>query len=128
MAADVARPPVRLVKTIGDAAMLVAPEPVPLLRASLGLIATAEGEGEGFPQLHAGIAHGPALQRYGDWYGPTVNVAARLTARARPSSLLATEAVRELAGDGEFSWTEAGRKRIKGLKQPIPVWRCRPAQ
>jgi hypothetical protein len=39
-----------------------------------------------------------------------------------------TKWVRELAGDDGFSWTEVGRKRIKGLKQPIPVWRCRPAQ
>jgi adenylate cyclase len=127
LAAEAANPPVRLVKTIGDAAMLVAPEPAPLLRASLALMDAAEAEGERFPQLHAGVAHGPALQRYGDWYGPTVNVAARLTARARASSVLTTEAVRELAGDG-FSWSEAGRKRIKGLKEPIPVWRCRPAE
>jgi adenylate cyclase len=128
LAADVASPPVRLVKTIGDAAMLVAPEPAPLLRSSLALMDAAEAEGEGFPQLHAGVAHGPALQRYGDWYGPTVNVAARLTARARASSVLTTEAVRQLAGDEGFSWSEAGRKRIKGLKEPIAVWRCRPAE
>ena len=42
--------------------------------------------------------------------------------------MLTTDAVRELAGDEGFSWTEAGRKRIKGLKEPIPVWRCRPAR
>ena len=128
LAAEAASPPVRLVKTIGDAAMLVAPDPAPLLRTSLALMDAAEGEGEGFPQLHAGVAHGPALQRYGDWYGPTVNVAARLTARARASSVLTTDAVRTLAGDDGFSWSEAGRKRLKGLKEPIPVWRCRPAE
>ena len=54
LAAEVASPPVRLVKTIGDAAMLVAPEPAPLLRTSLALMDAAEAEGEGFPQLHAG--------------------------------------------------------------------------
>jgi adenylate cyclase len=128
LAAGVAQAPVRLVKTIGDAAMLVAPEPAALLRASFALIDLADAEGEGFPQLHSGVAHGPALQRYGDWYGPAVNVAARLVARARPSSVLATEAVRALAGDDGFAWSEAGRKRIKGISEPIPVWRCRPAE
>jgi adenylate cyclase len=78
--------------------------------------------------LHAGVAHGPALQRYGDYYGPVVNLAARLVARARPTSVLATAAVRELAGDEGFAWSEAGRKRIKGVKEPVAVWRCRPAE
>src|SRR5918998_5973475 len=49
LAAEVAEPPVRLVKTIGDAVMLVAPEPAPLLHASLGLMEAAEREGEHFP-------------------------------------------------------------------------------
>jgi adenylate cyclase len=127
LAADVADPPVRLVKTIGDAAMLVAPEPAPLLRAAFALIDAAHDEGETFPQLHAGVAHGPALQRYGDYYGPVVNLAARLVARARASSVLATATVRERAGDEGFAWSQAGRKRIKGMSEPVPVWRCRPA-
>jgi adenylate cyclase len=128
LAAGVAQAPVRLVKTIGDAAMLVAPEPAPLLRASFALIDAASEEGEAFPQLHVGVAHGPALQRYGDWYGSAVNTAARLVARARPSSVLATAPVRELAGDEGFVWSPAGRKRIKGMSEPVPVWRCRPAE
>ena len=67
LAVDVAVPPVRLVKTIGDAAMLVAPEPAPLLEAMLALMEAADAEGEQFPQLHAGAAHGPALRRWGDY-------------------------------------------------------------
>jgi adenylate cyclase len=128
LAAGVAQPPVRLVKTVGDAAMLVAPEPAPVLRASLALFDAAQAEGEAFPQLHAAVAHGAALQRYGDWYGPAVNLAARLVARARPSSVLATDAARQLAGDDGFAWSPAGRKRIKGVKEPVVVWRCRPAE
>ena len=54
MAASVAEPPVRLVKTIGDAAMLVSPEPGPLVDATLALVAAAEEEGDTFPQLRAG--------------------------------------------------------------------------
>ena len=38
---------------------------------------------EGLPAIRAGIAYGPAVNRWGDWYGSTVNVASRLTERAR---------------------------------------------
>ena len=51
----------RLVKTIGDAAMLASPEPEPLLDAALALIDAAEAEGGDFPQLRAGAALGLAL-------------------------------------------------------------------
>jgi adenylate cyclase len=127
LAAEVAEPPVRLVKTIGDAVMFVAPEPAPLLDTALGLMEAAEREGEHFPALHAGAAHGPALRRWGDYYGGPVNLAARLTERARPASLITDSAVRERAGDAGFLWSEAGAKRLKGMTEPAAVWRCRRA-
>ncbi len=68
IAADIARAPVRLVKTIGDAAMLTSPDPQALLDSALALIAAADSEGEDFPQLRAGAALGAALPRAGDWY------------------------------------------------------------
>jgi adenylate cyclase len=127
IAADVAQPPVRLVKTIGDAVMLVAPEPAPLLNAALGLMEAAGAEGEEFPAVHAGAAHGQALRRWGDYYGGPVNLAARLTERARPSSLITDAVLRERAGDDGFAWSQAGVKRLKGMSEPTSVWRCRRA-
>jgi adenylate cyclase len=125
LAADVVEPPVRLIKTTGDAVMFVAPEPAPLLDVALGLMEAADAEGEQFPSLHAGAAHGQALRRWGDYYGEPVNLAARLTERARPSSLITDKAVRERAGDGAFAWSEAGLKKLKGISEPMPVYRCR---
>jgi adenylate cyclase len=127
LAADVVEPPVRLVKTIGDAVMLVAPEPAPLLDAVLRLMEAAEAEGEQFPSLHAGAAHGQALRRWGDYYGEPVNLAARLTERARPTALITDKAVRDRAGDEGLSWSEAGLKKLKGISEPMPVYRCRRA-
>ena len=95
LAGDVAEPPVRLVKTIGDAAMLASPEPEPLLGATLRLIDAADAEGEDFPQLRAGAAMGQALPRAGDWFGRPVNLASRITSVARPGSLLVERALRE---------------------------------
>ena len=125
LAADVAEPPVRLVKTLGDAVMFVAPEPAPLLDAAFGLMEVAAGEGESFPEVHAGAAHGMAVRRWGDYYGGPVNLAARLAERARPGALLTDGAVRELAGDTAFAWSSARAKRLKGMSEPTPVWRCR---
>jgi adenylate cyclase len=127
LAAGVAEPPVRLIKTIGDAVMFVAPEPAPLLDTALGLMEAAEREGDQFPSLHAGAAHGPALRRWGDYYGGPVNLAARLTERARPGALIADGSVRERAGDDGFAWSDAGLKKLKGVSEPLPVWRCRRA-
>jgi adenylate cyclase len=127
LAAHAAEPPVRLVKTIGDAVMFVAPEPEPLLDTALRLMEASEREGEQFPALHAGAAHGPALRRWGDYYGGPVNLAARLTERARAGALIADGNVRERAGDGAFAWSDAGLKKLKGVSEPLPVWRCRRA-
>ena len=85
------RSPVRLVKTIGDAVMLVSREPDPLLGVALDLVDAAGAEGDEFPELRAGTALGPGLPRGGDWYGRPVNLASRVTGVARPSSVLATE-------------------------------------
>ncbi|MEA2471797.1 MAG: adenylate cyclase, partial [Thermoleophilaceae bacterium] len=110
LAADLAEPPVRLVKTIGDAAMLVSPEgsTEALVRVTLDLIRAVEGEGEDFPMLRAGVARGEAIGRGGDWYGRPVNVASRLTGVARPGSVLTTESVHDETEDA-FTWSFAGK-------------------
>jgi len=126
MANAVAEPPVRLVKTLGDAAMLVSAEPAPLIEAMLGLIAAAEAEGEQFPWLRAGLASGPTLPRSGDYYGRPVNLASRITAVARPGSVLVDAATRE-ATDGSFAYSFAGERRLKGIDSRVRLFRVRPA-
>ena len=118
------QPPVRLVKTIGDAAMLVATEPDPLLDAVLGLVDDSAEDPEGL-LLRGGIAAGEALQRAGDWYGRPVNLASRLTAFARRGSVVATGEVRE-AARGEYQWSFAGNRRFKGVGGEVAVYRVRP--
>ena len=102
--------------------MLVSPEPDALVDGALRLVEGSDGQ-EGLPAIRAGIAYGPAVNRWGDWYGSTVNVASRLTGRARPSSVLATEAVRDAAGG--FEWSFAGDKKLKGLSVPLKTYRAR---
>jgi adenylate cyclase len=124
LARDVARPPVRLVKLIGDAVMLVSPDPAPLLDAVLALVDAAAAEGEGFPQLRAGVALGAARERDGDVYGHAVNVASRLTAIARPGSVLADEHVHDALGE-RVAWSFAGERRVRGLADDVRLFRAR---
>ena len=124
LASDVVEQPVRVVKQIGDAIMLVSPDAAAAVATCLELIERAEGE-DGFPPLRAGVAYGSAVNRWGDWFGSTVNVASRLTARARPGAVLASEAVKEQAGDDAFAWSSAGEKKLKGLNKPLMTYRPR---
>jgi adenylate cyclase len=124
LATEVVEPPVRLVKTIGDAAMLASPEPEPVLAAALGLIDAADAEGEYFPQLRAGAALGQALPRAGDWFGRPVNLASRITAVARPGSLLVERELREAVA-ADYRWSFAGERRLKGIRGGVPLYRAR---
>src|SRR3954471_18078137 len=117
--------PVRLVKTIGDAVMLVSPDLEPLVHTVLELVEAADAEGEEFPQLRAGVASGDALSRAGDWYGQPVNLASRITGRARPGSVLVTTEVRDATGEDGLNYSFAGDKRLKGVRDPLPLFRVR---
>jgi adenylate cyclase len=123
LAASVTEAPVRLIKTIGDAAMFVSPDPGALVRVALALVEAFEQEE--LPSLRAGIAYGPASVRAGDFYGKSVNLASRVTGIARPGSVLCTEEVRYAAQDG-FEWSSAGRHKLKGVSRPTALYRARP--
>jgi adenylate cyclase len=125
VARDVATPPVRFIKTIGDAAMFVCTKPAPLLDAVLKLVDITDSDND-FPRLRAGIASGSAVSRAGDWFGSPVNTASRVTAAARPGTVLAAESVREELGDNAgFSWSFAGARRLKGIKDEVKLFRAR---
>ncbi len=124
---DVTVAPVRFVKTIGDEVMLVSPEPEPILDVVLKLVDATEGD-EAMPQLRVGVATGMAVSRAGDWFGSPVNLAARVTGAARPGSVLVSEATREAIGDDEvFTWSFAGRHRLKGIRPDVNLFRARRA-
>ena len=123
LAAMVAEPPVRLVKTIGDAAMLVSREAGPLVETALRLIDAVQAAD--LPAVRAGIALGQTTFRAGDFYGHAVNLASRITGVARPGSVLCDEAVHDAAGE-DFDWSFAGRHRLKGIGESVPLYRARP--
>jgi adenylate cyclase len=128
LASEAARPPVRLVKMIGDAAMFASRESEPVVEAVVTLVESV-GEEE-LPPLRAGIARGQALGRSGDWYGRPVNLAARLTTFARPDSVVVDQAVKDAVAqeDGRLlDFSFAGKRKFKGIEGEVPVHRVRRA-
>jgi adenylate cyclase len=123
MATAVAEPPVRLVKTIGDAAMLVSSEAEAMTEAALRLVEASEEEGEEFPRLRAGLARGLAVAQTGDYYGPPVNLASRITGIAKPGSVLADTETKTAADAFEYSY--AGERRLKGFDSRVKLYRVR---
>jgi adenylate cyclase len=125
LARDVAVPPVRFIKTIGDEVMLVSSDSVALLEAVMDLVDATDRDND-FPSLRAGLATGMAVSRAGDWFGSPVNLASRVTGAARPGSILVSESTRDAIGDDErFTWSYAGARHLKGIKLDVRLFRAR---
>ncbi|OMB90189.1 cyclase [Mycobacterium colombiense] len=125
LARDMTVPPVRFIKTIGDAVMFVCPDPLPLLDVIVKLVEAVDTDND-FPRLRAGLASGMAVSRAGDWFGSPVNVASRVTNVARPGTVLVADSVWDVIGDrGGFSGSFAGARRLKGIKSEVKLFRVR---
>lgn len=125
MTTSIVQPPVRLVKMIGDAAMLVGPDAGALLDATMSLVESVQSAEE-LPSMRAGVAFGEALGRAGDWYGRPVNLASRITGYARPDSVLVTTETCDAVGDRDgFRFSRAGWRRFKGISGEIELHRAR---
>ncbi len=78
----------RVIKNIGDEVLFVADDVAATVDVALAMAARGEDEHDDFPAVRAGVAHGDVVSRLGDVFGPTVNVASRLTSVARPGAVL----------------------------------------
>jgi adenylate cyclase len=100
------------VKSIGDGLMLRCNQPAAAVGLGLNVIAVM-GQA-GLPPVRIGIHTGPALRSEGDWYGRTVNVAARLCSVAPPGQVLVSEATRAAAGP--IPSVEFGERELHWLR------------
>jgi adenylate cyclase len=112
-----------LVKTIGDAVMLVAPSPGQGLDAVRRLF-EATYDRDGFPEPRAGIHHGPVVERGGDYFGSTVNLAARVTSRAGSGQALITAPVLAVVQgvDVELDVVPFGSHQLRNILDPVELW------
>ncbi|MCH1868023.1 adenylate/guanylate cyclase domain-containing protein [Nocardioides sp. CFH 31398] len=119
-ALDVAGGRVRVVKSIGDAVMVVGPTPSEVASVLLGLHEAAEREG--LPPVRAAMAHGEVLQSAGDVLGRPVNLAARLTPHAEPGALVCDAAARDGLVDDGWDLAPGGSAGLRGIEQPQQWW------
>ena len=103
----------QVIKTIGDEVLFTVPEPV--AAAELALRLQEQAAAAELPPLRIGLAFGPVLARYGDVYGPVVNIASRLTGLARPGTVLLDQRLaEELADDPAWSIRRLRPASVRG--------------
>ncbi len=78
----------RVIKTIGDEILLTADDAHAAAAIAVALVGRGLDEDDPFPAVRAGLSFGPVVSRLGDVFGPTVNIAARLTSVARPGTVV----------------------------------------
>jgi adenylate cyclase len=107
---------VRIVKHIGDEIMFTAVDPAAACRVALQL---RDESGATTARPRGGIAHGEVITRHGDYFGPIVNLASRLTDEAIPGEILVPRSMQDVIVD--FAFEPAGRRVLKGFEEPVAV-------
>jgi adenylate cyclase len=114
----------RVVKTIGDEVMFVNDDIGDGCRTALEL-ARRYRDDEALSDVRVGLAFGPVLERDGDVYGGTVNLASRIVSVAYPGSVVISNELHAAAsGDPEFTFTSLRTHYLKDIGR-VTLWRMR---
>lgn len=114
-----------VVKLLGDGVMFRFDDAMAAITCSLQVV--DEAEGHGLPPARVGMHAGPVVFRDGDYFGRTVNIAARITDYARPKEVLVSGAVRSELPEDMLELVEIGPVALKGVSELIPLYAVRPA-
>jgi adenylate cyclase len=107
------------VKWLGDGVMFYFPNPRDGVSASLDMV---EGvAAEALPPARVGIHAGPVVFQEGDYFGRTVNIAARISEYARPGEVLASQEVVDAADLDGVVFTAIGPIELKGVSKPLTL-------
>ena len=109
----------RLVKFIGDAVMWVSPTPELLVQTAADIVGDPRTHEAGL-RVRAGLSYGEVLAISGDYFGDSVNMAARLVGAAAPGQILASIDVRNHLPD----WTAIPQEplTLKGFDDPVMAY------
>jgi adenylate cyclase len=113
------------VKWLGDGVMFYFRAPPAGVLAALEMVA---GVGrQGLPPAHVGIHAGPVIFQDGDYFGRTVNLAARIAEYARPNEVLVSQEVIDAADGAPVTFTDIGPVELKGVPGPLRLYTARHA-
>jgi adenylate cyclase len=113
------------VKWLGDGVMIHHREPAGAVLSALGLVAQLPEAG--LPPAHVGVAAGPVVVQGGDYFGRTVNLAARIAAYASAGQVLVSGSVAESAPPPGVRFVEQGELPLKGFAHPVRLLEARRA-
>jgi adenylate cyclase len=111
------------VKWLGDGVMVHYRTPAGAVRSALELVEQLPEAG--LPPAHVGVAAGPVVVQGGDYFGRTVNLAARIAARAGAGQVLASQGVAEPAPPAGVRFLELGELELKGFADPVRLLEAR---
>ena len=107
------------VKWLGDGVMFYFREPAAAVPAALDMVEVVGRHG--LPPAHVGIHAGPVVFQEGDYFGRTVNLAARIAEYARPGEVLVSQEVVDAADGGPVRFAEIGPVELKGVPGTLRV-------
>jgi class 3 adenylate cyclase len=113
------------VKWLGDGVMVHFREPAGAVLSALDLVGRLPAAG--LPPAHAGIAAGPVVVQGGDYFGRTVNLAARIAVQAGAGQVLVSDSVTKPAPPQDVTFVEVGEVRLKGITRPVRLLEARRA-
>jgi adenylate cyclase len=113
------------VKWLGDGVMVWFREPAGAVLAALAMV--EELPAAGLPPVHVGLAAGPVVVQGGDYFGRTVNLAARIAASANAGRVLVSERVVQGAPPQGVTFVELGLVQLEGIAQPVRLLEARRA-
>jgi adenylate cyclase len=108
------------VKWLGDGVMVYFPDPGSAALAALDMVDGVVASG--LPPAHVGLHVGPVLSQAGDYFGETVNLAARIAEYARPGEVLVTQQVVDVSADGGATFTQIGPVELKGISGAVALY------
>jgi adenylate cyclase len=101
--------------------MFLFKSPTAGMMAALEMVGAAPGAG--LPPTHIGIHAGPIVSQDGDVFGRTVNIAARIAARAGAGEVLTSTETVELVEDVRLRFVRVGPVSLKGIARPVTLYR-----
>jgi adenylate cyclase len=116
----------RVIKMIGDEVMFAHDDCDSALVIALSL-AEAYHDDESLSDVRVGLAYGPVLEREGDLYGPTVNLASRIVSIAYAGSVVASSEIHDALADQEdLRWKSLRTRQLKNIGR-VQLWAARRA-
>ncbi len=112
----------RVIKWLGDGVMLYFADPGQAVASTLDLAHSVPAAG--LPTTHTGIDAGPVVFQAGDYFGRTVNTAARIASRADPGEVLVTDAVVASTRNPAIRFVDVGRVELRGMQRALPLYRA----